>query len=167
MKALAILPVMLVLAASPAALHAADPPALGVQAAVAFPVGDLPDVAKPGILLGGHGRWDFGGGHGLMARADLGLYASKDGASTNSFGAAADYTYHVDHNRRGLYLLAGVSFMNYSISRGSSASRSGFGPDLGIGYDLTRNLGIQARYTTHSLDGATMASLNLGATWTF
>ena len=140
---------------------------VGVQGALAFPANDLTDVANLGLQLGGHARWDFGGGHGLMARADLAFYGSKDGASTTSFGGGADYTYHVDHNRRGLYLLAGATFASYSISGGGTASRSGLGFDVGAGYDLTRNLGLQLRYTTHNLDHATMSSLNLGATWSF
>lgn len=160
------LPTLLLIAA-PAALSAAEPPAVGIQGALIFPVGDLTNAASPGIQLGGHARWDFGRGHGLMARADLGLYGSKDGTKVTSFGGGADYTYHVDRNRRGIYFLAGLSFMNYEVSHGGSASRSGFGPALGLGYDHTRNLGFQLRYTNHNLDGASMGSLNLGVTWTF
>ena len=140
---------------------------VGVQGAFAFPANDLTDVANLGLQLGGHARWDFGRGHGLMARLDVTFYGSKDGASTTSFGGGADYTYHVDHDRRGLYLLAGATLTSYSVSGGGTASRSGLGLDVGAGYDLTRNLGLQLRYTTHSLDGATMSSLNLGATWSF
>ena len=158
-------PSALLLLAGPA-LSAQDV-RVGVQGALAFPANDLTDVANLGLQLGGHARWDFGRGHGLMARLDVTLYGSKDGASTTSFGGGADYTYHVDHDRRGLYLLAGATLTSYSVSGGGTASRSGLGLDVGAGYDLTRNLGLQLRYTTHSLDGATMSSLNLGATWSF
>jgi len=147
------------------ALSAADP-AFGFQAALAFPVNDLTTPANQGLQVGGHGRWDFGNGHGLMPRVDVAVYGSKDGFSTTSFGAGADYTYHFDHNRRGVYVLGGLSFMSYSISHGGG-SRSGLGPDLGIGFDTDRHLGFQLRYTTHNLDRATMTSLNLGATYTF
>ncbi len=146
----------------------AEDPAFGFQAALAFPANDLTNVANLGLQVGGHGRWDFGGGHGIMGRADLAFYGSKDGVSTSSYGLGADYTYHIDHNRRGVYFLAGLSFMGYSLSGGGdSASRSGIGIDLGVGYDLNRHVGLQARYTTHNLDHATMSSLNLGCTYTF
>lgn len=140
----------------------------GVQAALAFPVNDLTDNAGLGLQVGGHVRWDFGSGHGLMVRADVTFYTSKDGASTTSQGVGADYTYHFDQNRRGFYVLAGVSMMSYNTSvPGTSFTNNGLGLDLGVGYDVHRNLGLQARYTTHSIDGATLSSLNLGATYTF
>lgn len=146
---------------------AADP-WFGVQGALAFPVNDLTDAANLGLQLGGHARWDFGGGHGLMARGDVTLFGSKDGASTTSFGVGADYTWHPDRNRRGVYLLGGVSFMSYGISlHGHSDSENGLGLDLGVGYDVSRQLGFQARYTTHNLDHATFATLNLGVTYAF
>jgi hypothetical protein len=161
----ALVPALLLAAAS--AAGAAEPPAFGLQAAVAFPANDLTDVANLGIQFGGHGRWDFGHGHGLMGRADLTFYGSKDGASTDSIGAGADYTYHFDHNRRGVYLLAGVTFMNYSVSYHGTHSHSGLGPDVGVGYDVDGHLGLQIRLTSHDVDHSNLYSLNLGATYTF
>jgi len=149
-------------------LASAAEPVFGVQGALAFPVNDLTNVANLGLQAGGHGRWDFGGGHGLMARADVTVFGSKDGASTTSFGAGADYTWHPDRNRRGVYLLGGVSLMSYGISfHGHSDSKNGLGLDLGVGYDFDRHMGIQARYTTHNIDHATLATLNLGVTYAF
>jgi hypothetical protein len=55
--------------------------------------------------------------------------------------------------------------MSYSVSHNSS--HSGLGLDLGAGYDLTRNLGLQVRYITHQMDHGTRSSLNLGCTYTF
>jgi hypothetical protein len=160
----ALIPVALVVAA--AAPLAAQDAQVGGQAALAFPVNDLTNIAELGLTVGAHARWDFGHGHGLMARGDVALYGSKNGFNTNSYAAGADYTYHIDHNRRGLYFLGGLSFMTYSVSHGGS-NHSGLGISLGAGYDLTRNLGLQMRYTTHSVDHGTFSSLNLGATYTF
>ena len=140
----------------------------GVQGALSFPTNDLTDTANPGIQVGGHALWDFGRGHGLMARADLGLYGSKDGFSTTSLGGGADYTYHIDRNGRGLYFLGGVTFISFNTSGyGHSSSSNGLGIDVGVGYDLDRHLGFQARYMTHNIDSATLSSLNLGVTYTF
>lgn len=140
----------------------------GVQAALAIPQADLSDVANMGLQVGGHARWAFGGGHGLMARGDFASYGKKDGVTTTALTFAADYTYHLDRNKQGFYLLAGLSHqsMNYS-GWGAHSSDSGIGFDFGAGLDVNRNLGAQLRYTTHNLDRATVASLNLGVTWTF
>lgn len=157
-----------VLVLSAAAAHAQEPPRFGVQAALSLPANDLTDVANLGFQFGGHGKWDFGHGHGLMGRADVTLYGSKNNFSTTDFGAGADYTYHLDRTQRGVYFLAGVSFLSFSTSGyGHSTSNNGLGIDLGLGYDLDRHVGLQARYTTHSVNGGTFAALNLGVTYTF
>jgi hypothetical protein len=157
----------MILTAACAAPAAAAEPFFGLQGALSFPANDLSNVANTGIQVGGHARWDFGGGHGIMARADINLFGSKNGVSTTSFGAGADYSYHLDQNRRGVYFLAGVTMTSYSVSYHGSSSRSGLGLDLGVGYDVDRRLGFQARYTTHNLDGATFSALNLGVTYGF
>jgi hypothetical protein len=149
------------------AAHAAEP-AFGFQGALALPTGDLSDMAGLGLQAGGHARWDFGRGHGIMARADATFYGSKHGVTTSSLAAAGDYTYHLDQNRRGLYFLAGISFINYSHSwNGVSNSNNGLGFDIGAGFDLDKHLGLQARYTSHNLDSIGYGSLNLGVTYTF
>ena len=140
----------------------------GIQAALALPQGDLSDVANMGLQVGGHARWDFSGGHGLMARGDFAAYGKKDGITVSSILLAADDTFHLHQNRQGIYLLAGLSHQNVNYSGWDShSSDSGLGIDLGAGLDLNRNLGFQLRYTTHNLDHATIASMNLGVTWTF
>lgn len=140
----------------------------GVQAALAIPQGDLSDGANLGLQVGGHGRWDFGSGHGLMGRADFTTYGTRHDFTATDLGFGADYTYHVDHNRRGLYFLGGVSFQNYDMKlSGHTESYSGLGIDLGIGFDVDRNLGFQTRLTTHNLDSTVFTSLNLGVTYTF
>ena len=143
---------------------AAGTPEWGIQGALAVPTADLADSAGMGIQGGANAKWDFGGGHGIMGRADMTLYSGKNGSTDSSFGVAADYTYHPEHNGRGLYFLGGLSLLNYSAGHGSS---SGLGLDLGVGYDQDRHIGYQIRYTTHSIDSATLASLNLGVTYTF
>lgn len=141
---------------------------LGVQGALSLPTSSLSDNASTGLQLGGHAKWDFRGGHGLMARADLTFYGQTNSISVNAIGVAADYTYHFEPSGRGPYLLAGLSQQNYRTSfPGYSRNDSGLGIDLGGGYELDRNLGLQARYTTNSYSNVTYSALNLGVTYTF
>lgn len=164
----AAMTVMLAIASG--AFLAAATPQWGVQGALAFPQGDLSDSASVGLQGGGHARWDFGQGHGLMARGDLTLYGQRHGFSDDSLGIAADYTYHLDRNRRGLYFLGGLSLVDYhwDARDGRSHTDTVLGPDLGVGYDLNRNVGLQGRYTFHSASGSSsLDSLNLGVTYTF
>ena len=140
----------------------------GVQGALSLPANDLADNADTGLQLGGHARWDFRNGHGLMARADATFFGQNDGVDVSSLAVAADYTYHFERRQRGLYVLAGLAQQNYRTSfHGDSQNDSGLGFDLGAGYDLDRNLGLQARYTTTNVSDATYSALNLGVTYTF
>ena len=163
----AMLTSILVLASS-ACLFAQDPQ-WGVQGALSLPAGDLTDSAAPGLQGGAHLRWDFGNGHGLMARGDLTLFGQKEGYSSSSFGVGADYTYHVERNRRGLYFLAGLAVVNYHWYQddGTPRNDADLGLALGVGYDLDRHVGFQARYTTSSGAGSSLDALNLGVTYTF
>ena len=68
---------------------AAAAPEWGFQGALAVPTADLSSSAGLGLQGGANGRWDFGGGHGIMGRADLTLYSGKDGANESSLGVAA------------------------------------------------------------------------------
>jgi len=148
---------------------AAAEPHFGAQAALSFPFSTLSDNGYLGLQLGGHGRWYFGGGHGLMARADLAFYGSNKSTSVTGFDVAADYTYHLERRPEGAYLLAGLSQASYHTSfPNHSDNDSALGIDLGAGYDLDQHLGLQARYTTHSLgNDKTYGALNLGVTYTF
>jgi hypothetical protein len=168
MKVLRIVMPALFLAVSGTFLAATEPQ-WGVQGALSFPAGDLSDSAHVGVQGGGHARWNFGQGNGLMARADVTLYGSKYGSNDSSVGVAADYTYHLGRNQRGLYLLGGLSVLDYSWSRDDNPSRSdtSLGVDLGVGYDLDRHVGLQARYTSHNTSGSTLSALNLGITYSF
>jgi hypothetical protein len=140
----------------------------GVQGAVSFPTGDLSDVANLGLQLGAHARWNFHEGHGLMARADWTTYGSKNDVSTTSLGLGADYTYHFTRSQEGVYVLAGLSLLDYNQDfQGYSVDNNALGIDFGVGYDVDRHLGLQARVTSHNLDHVTMTALNLGVTYTF
>jgi hypothetical protein len=140
----------------------------GVQGALAIPTGDLGDIADAGLQLGGHAKWDFNQGHGIMARVDATFFGQNDGVNVTNLAVAADYTYHFQRRQRGLYVLAGLSDQNYHTSYdGYSQNNNGLGIDLGVGYDLDRHLGLQARYTTADISSATYAALNLGVTYTF
>ena len=158
------------LALASAALLAGATPRYGVQGALALPEGDLSDTSSAGIQVGGHALWDFGRGHGIMGRADLTLYSQHHDESNTSLGVGADYTYHVEGRRHGFYLLGGLSLMDYHWSSLDDRSHTdtSLGPDLGVGYDLDRNFGVQARYTFHTgAESSDLNSLNLGVTYTF
>ncbi len=159
---------LVILAMGSALALSAQDVRFGVQGALSLPTNDLSDNASTGLQLGGHAKWDFRHGHGLMARADLTFYGQTNSISVNTIAAAADYTYHFEQSQRGLYLLAGLSQQNYHTSFPNfSRNDSGLGIDFGAGYDLDRHLGLQARYTTNSYSNVTYSALNLGATYTF
>ena len=140
----------------------------GVQGALSAPSGDLGDGANLGLQLGVHVRWNFGQGHGFMARGDWTSYGDKNEVSTTSSALGADYTYHFSQTQRGLYVLAGLSLQEYYQDFPDfSVDNSGLGLDLGVGFDVDRHLGFQARVTSANLDHATMTALNLGITYTF
>ena len=141
---------------------------VGVQGALSIPANNLADNAGSGLQLGGHAQWDFRGGHGLVARADLTFFGQSNNTSVNDLALGVDYTYHFEHRQRGVYLLAGLSQQNYHTSfPGQSRNDGGLGIDLGAGYDLDSHLGLQARYTTNSFSDITYAALNLGVSYTF
>ncbi len=140
----------------------------GVQGALSLPTSDLSDNADAGVQVGAHARWDFTGGHGVMARTDLTFYGQNQGVNVNGLAFAADYTYHFERRQRGLYALAGLNEQNYHTSfQGYSRNDSGLGFDIGAGYDLDRHMGLQARYTSNSFSDMTYSALNLGVTYTF
>ena len=157
------------LAFASCALLSGAEPQWGVQGALVFPSGDLSHSAGPGLDVGGHARWNFGEGHGLMARADLTLFGQNNGYSDSSFGVGADYTYHLSRGQRGVYFLGGVSVVDYHWTPwdGQSRSDSNLGLDLGVGYDVDRNLGFQLRSTSNGGSGSNLDALSLGATFSF
>ena len=162
-------PVLAILLAGTALSLAAQDVQFGVQGGISLPAADLSNKASLGLTGGGHARWDFSQGHGLMARADLDLFTSNGGTNVTGLGVAADYTYHLERRPAGFYFLAGLNQLSFrtSPSAGPSRSDSSFGIDLGAGYDLDRHLGVQARYTTNSFNSLSYAALNLGVTYTF
>ncbi len=147
---------------------AAAEPQFGVQAGLSAPFNDLSNNGNLGPYLGGHARWYFGGGHGLMARADLTFYGSNNSISVTGFGVGADYTYHLEQHLEGLYFMAGLTEESFHTSYvGSSRNDNALGIDFGVGYDMDRHLGLQARYLTHNLDHMTYSALDLGVTYSF
>jgi len=142
---------------------------VGVQAAVVFPSGDLGDGAGLGLQGGGHVRWAFAQGHGLMARADVTVFSDRNDAKSTSLAAAVDYTYHFDRNQQGFYVLAGLCVQDYHREfPDGTLNDNGLGLDLGVGYDLDRHFGVQARVTSQSASySTTLTSLNLGVTYSF
>ena len=160
--------VPLLLATATGFVLSAAEPRFGLQGALALPQADLSTSANPGLQFGGHAQWAFGQGHGLLARVDLTLYGQRNGTNASSLGGGADYTYHFDRNDRGFYFLAGATVLDYHYKFGNFTQTSnGLGVEVGGGYDVDRNLGFQLRYTTHSIDRATLGSLNLGVSYTF
>jgi hypothetical protein len=154
--------------ASGLALSAQSDVRFGVQGAVSLPTNDLSNNAYFGVQLGGHAKVDFHEGHGLMARADMTFYSQNNGVSVTDLALAGDYTFHFDRRQLGTYVLAGLSAQNYRTSfPGHAKNDNGLGLDLGLGYDVDRNLGLLARYTTNSFSGYNYSAFNLGVTYTF
>ena len=140
----------------------------GVQGAVSIPAANLSDDANLGLQVGGHARWGFRHGQGVMVRADAAFYSQNNGTNVNDLAFGADYTYHLSGHQTGPYLLAGLSQHTYRTSfQDGTWNNNGLGLDLGGGVDLNRNLGLQARCTTNNFNGFTYSALNLGATYTF
>jgi hypothetical protein len=161
-------PILAILILGTALSLSAQDVRFGVQGALALPDNDLTDNADAGLQLGGHVRWDFGQGNGVVTRVDATWFGQNDGVTVNDLAIAADYTYHFERRQRGLYVLAGLSEQNYRTSyQGFNQNDSGLGFDLGAGYDLDRHLGFQARYTTNNFSDYTYSALNLGVTYTF
>jgi len=162
-------PVLAILLAGAALSLSAQDVQFGVQGGIALPAADMSNKASLGLTAGGHARWDFSQGHGLMARADLNLFTSNGGNNVTALGVAADYTYHLERRPAGFYFLAGLNQESFRTSPdvGPSRSDSSFGIDLGAGYDLDRHLGFQGRYTTNNFSSLTYAALNLGVTYSF
>ena len=153
---------------------AAQSARFGVQAAVSVPNGDLNDYANLGLQFGGHGQWNFGNGHGLIGRIDAAFYGQKNDVTVSSLSGGADYTYHFERRPVGLYVLAGLTEARYTQDySGSSYNSNSLGIDLGVGYDVDRNLGFQVRVTNHTFDNdwnnnsLTMSSVNFGVLYTF
>lgn len=160
-----VLAILIIGGALPLAAAEVD---FGVQAAASLPTSNLSDNAYVGVQGGGHMRWDFSHGHGIMFRADLAVYPQNGGTSVNGFAVAADYTYHLEGHHTGLYVLGGLSQASYHTSFSSySRSDSGLGFDVGAGYDIDRHVGLQARYTSYSFTGLTYSAMNVGVTYTF
>ena len=140
----------------------------GVQGGLTLPAADLSSNASLGLTGGGHARWYFREGHGVMARADLNLFSSNGGTNVTGLGVAGDYTYHLERRPAGLYFLAGLNQQSFHSSfTNHSRTDSSLGLDLGAGFDLDRHLGFQGRYTTNNFSSLTYAALNLGVTYSF
>ena len=93
---------------------------------------------------------------------------TANGYNVNNVALAADYTYHLNGRQLGPYVLAGISQQNYHTSlHGVDSNNSGLGLDLGVGYDVDRNVGLLVRYTNNAFNSLNYSALNLGVTYTF
>jgi len=87
--------------------------------------------------------------------------------NANATTVFADFIYRFDSHEKGLYAFAGLGLVNCKISweekdqwtydgtpltekYSGSESGSNFGFSLGLGYNLTKNMGLEASYTTAS-----------------
>ena len=140
----------------------------GVQAGLAIPAADLSNNGSLGIEAGGHAKWNIGNGHGLMPQANINIYTANHSVNVTGLSLACDYTYHVEQRPTGFYLLAGLNEATYHTSWSNHSSNdTSLGIDLGLGYDLDRHMGMQARYTSNSFNSVTYGALNVGVTYTF
>jgi hypothetical protein len=163
----------------------------GVQLHANLPSADLKDAAdsKAGFGGGAHMTWDLGGGSVIRPRIDYVVYpenknfpdysisASANGkAKLDNLSAGADYLYFFEGKDTGFYITGGISWNrwkfdydytyrigNQTLSGSSSRSANKVGGAAGVGFNLNRNFGVEARYTASKFENAGGGQVNAGA----
>lgn len=163
----------------------------GVQVHANLPSADLKDAAdsKAGAGGGFHMTWDLGGGSVIRPRVDYVAYpenknfpdyslsATANGKSKlDNLSAGADYLYFFEGKDTGFYVTGGLSWNrwkfdydytykigNVTVSGSSSQTANKVGGAAGVGYNLNRNLGFEARYTASKFKNAGGGDVNAAA----
>ena len=168
--------ILLVASAALKASNPDSPFRLGLQVSYANPYGDMSDLAGPGFGVGLVGEWALGKHFGIRARADfmrfgeektekilvliddIGVRVDRE-TKCDAWGLSADFVYRADTHDIGFYGFAGLGFTDIKLNQeivfegsvfdneSDSCSSSGFSFSTGIGYNFTRNVGIETKYT--------------------
>lgn len=163
----------------------------GVQIHANLPSADLKDAAdsKAGAGGGVHMTFDLGGGSVIRPRIDYVVYpenkafpdysvaASASGkAKLDNLSAGADYLYFFEGKDSGFYITGGISWNrwnfdydytnkvgNQTLSGSSSRTANKVGGAAGVGFNLNRNFGVEARYTASKFENAGGGQVNAAA----
>ena len=121
------------------------------------------DAAYYGFGAGAFCRWDPKDNHGFRLRADYLLFGDKEKKSqiqtitdsVNIVAIMADYIYSFDSPNKGFFLLAGAGSLITKWERefkgantgSESCTQSTIGASAGFGYNFTKNIGSEIKYT--------------------
>jgi len=162
----------------------------GVQLHANLPSADLKELADSKAAFGGgaHLTFDLGQGHVLRPRVDYMIFPENKSfldasvpniaggkAKMDAISAGADYLYFFDGKDEGFYLTGGLSWnrwkfdYDYSIKVGQTTvagsatrSTSKVGAAAGVGFNLNRNFGVEARYLASKFENASGDAVNAG-----
>lgn len=163
----------------------------GVQVHANLPTADLKEAAdsKAGAGGGFHMTWDLGGGNVIRPRIDYVVYpenknfpdysvsASVSGkAKVDNLSAGADYLYFFEGKDTGFYLTGGISWNRFkydydyqykvgpaTVTGSASSTANKVGGAAGVGFNLNRHFGVEARYTASRYENARGGQVNAGA----
>jgi opacity protein-like surface antigen len=170
MKFTTILPLALALAL-PLAAQSSSRPTFGFSAQLNAPLGDLKDDTDKTLGAGVSFlvQWNLANGHAIRPRFDLNLFNVstyepshsnyRESRDLSALGAGVDYLYYLNGTPKGLYLTAGAGITrwdlsyttsdkvgsSYSSSRDSSKNTTSLSLAAGLGWQVTRVIGLEAR----------------------
>jgi opacity protein-like surface antigen len=137
---------------------AQSPVRFGLEAQAGLAQSDLKTYvdSKPFVGVGVQATYDLPGASLLRGRLDYNRYfdATIKGVNTKAenLELAADFVFYVDGKNQGVYFLVGPSAVRWSLDAQVSSlhgtlDTTKLGLNAGIGYQVTRNLGVEARYS--------------------
>lgn len=166
----------------------------GVQVALVAPTSNsLKDITdrQMGYSLGGQVTWDWKEGQVLRGRVDYtafprytveyrGINTYKIAHTVAGISGGVDYLYFWSGRAEGLYLTGGITISSwgldakYSGDLNGTVSRGKTGPGVagGLGWQFTRNLGVELRGTYSQWDALnskdnTATTFGVEAAWRF
>lgn len=129
----------------------------GVHGGLNAPLGDLDKAldGRPGFTLGGHMGLYFGNGHEVRPRVDFTYYdgdtpVDNGNITISAWGLGGDYLYYFETRPQGIYLTMGLGVQGWTVDPDNHPSHSKTSLSLaaGAGYRFSRNLSVEARFTT-------------------
>ena len=146
--------------------------------------------AKQGYGLGAFATYDLGSGQAVVAKLGADRFSKlKTGddvvggieTTASSISVGADYIMHLNKSKTGFYGLAGLDVQRKHVKKyeqpvvgeqaKTKANKTELGFNVGAGYDLNKNLGVQACYKIHTkkedAKRNSYPSVSVGVTYTF
>lgn len=180
-------PLTLVLALAGPALRGGDRPLFGGAIHANAPLSELKSDTHGRLGGGAAFQVTFDLGHGHLLRPQLGVDATRAKGALDSgsdhqetidltgVGLGVDYLYHPGGRRdAGLYLLAGLGVKRWSVDYGTmdrqgtttttstteARRHTSLAASLGVGYQVTAWLGLEARLSHSRYEGTTGVRLS-------